>query len=819
MRRLYAILYTVLLPCLLFAQAGEGEPTGFSVSGTLLGEGEPVAFANVLLMSASDSSLVEAELSGDDGSFSVTADSGRYFVQVVMLGYDDWQSEALTLSQNLSLGNVQLRAFAKTLATAVVTSKKPFLEQQAGKMIVNVEGSVTGQTGSATQLLRKVPGVVVQQGRVTLAGAAGVTILIDGKPTRYMDVESLLRDLPASDIERVEVVTQPGASYDAEGAGGIVNIILKKNVRLGTNGSVRLGAGRGTYDKLNASLQLSHRDGPLNAYGTAAYRRGSGFERLILDREINGARILQDNLEPYLPNTASLRGGVDYDLGEQHTVGLSGRFATTTDNATGTNTTQAFGGIGFGDAMSAETPLYSLATDNVNDQDRHNYSADAYYRFAIDTAGRQLDVDVSYGAFDRDGELSTVTRVLSGDFTAGIDDIRSQETGATRVAALKADYKHPLTAVLQTTGLQDLTAALNTGALYSTAAIDADLRAQRRPMGTELAFANAPGLTNRFLYDERIAAAYASLDARLGDVSLNAGLRYEHTFLEGENVTSDSSFRRDYGGVFPSFGVSLPLKGSLGASGAYSYRIDRPNYRSLNPFVRFLDPLTVQRGNTGLQPSYVHNAQASLTYDGQPFFRLAYTRTTDAISLVTEQDPLTGVTEGYNANLDTYTSYGGHLFAPLSFIPKTDGYFGGMAYYNEYASDFLGGDFSQGSWAFTGFANATVELPLKLEAELNFWLQSGGQEGILQSGTVYGSSIGLERELLNERLSVGISYEDGLFDPWDGKIRYQDQRFNVINTWETDIVVLNVTYRFGNRYLKSKAQRERAAQGVLDRAE
>ena len=128
MRRLYAVLYAVLLPCLLFAQAGEGEPTGFSVSGTLLGEGEPVAFANVLLMSASDSSLVKAELSGDDGSFSITADSGRYFVQVVMLGYDDFQGAAFTLSQNLSLGNVQLQAFAKTLATAGVTSKKPFLE-------------------------------------------------------------------------------------------------------------------------------------------------------------------------------------------------------------------------------------------------------------------------------------------------------------------------------------------------------------------------------------------------------------------------------------------------------------------------------------------------------------------------------------------------------------------------------------------------------------------------------------------------------------------------------------------------------------------
>ena len=273
--RLAPLLGLLLAASTLLAQAPPD--TTYAVSGRLAADDSPapVAFANVLLVGAEDSVLAKADLSGDDGAFALAAAPGRYTLRVAMLGYDDYATEAFALDGgDVDLGTLTLAAFANTLETAVVTARKPFLEQQAGKMVVNVEGAVTGQTGSATQLLRKVPGVVVQQGRVTLAGAAGVTILIDGKPTRYMDVESLLRDLPASDIARVEVVTQPGAQYEAEG-GGVIDIILKKNVRLGTNGSVRLGAGRGTYDKLNASLQLSHRDGPLNAYGTAAYRRGS----------------------------------------------------------------------------------------------------------------------------------------------------------------------------------------------------------------------------------------------------------------------------------------------------------------------------------------------------------------------------------------------------------------------------------------------------------------------------------------------------------------------------------------------------------------
>ena len=360
---------------------------------------------------------------------------------------------------------------------------------------------------------------------------------------------------------------------------------------------------------------------------------------------------------------------------------------------------------------------------------------------------------------------------------------------------------------------------LRTGAKFTRAEVDADLRAESRPMGSELDFANAEGLTNRFLYGEDIAAGYLSADAEWGGVSINAGLRYEHTFVDGENVTADSAFTRDYGSLFPSFGVSLPLGASLGASAAYSYRINRPSYSRLNPFVRFMDPLTVQRGNTALQPEYTHNGQLSLTYDGQPFFRLAYSRTTDAINLITKQDAETGVTEGFSDNLDTYTRYGGHLFAPLSFLPRTDGYFGGMAYYQEFASELFGGDFEQGSWNFTGFANATVELPLALKLELNYWIQSGGQEGILQSGTVYGSSVGLQRKFADDQVVVGVSYEDGLFDPWDGQIRFADQHFDIVNSWETDIVMLNVTYKFGNRYLKAKERRESAARDVLDRVD
>ncbi len=802
----------LLLPLLLFAFCASAQTlTARFVDPA---SGAPVEFVNVLLMNAADSVFAKADLSDLDGRITITADSGRYYLEATMIGYGDYTSETFDLSADKDLGDVVFEASAKTLATATVTYKKPFLEQEAGKMIVNVENSITGQTGSAIQLMQKVPGLIVRQGNVSMAGSSGVTILIDGKPTRYMDVNSLLKDLPASDISKIEVISQPGASFDAQGNGGVINIVLKKNVRLGTNGTATLGLGRGTYDKFNSNVQLSHRDGPLNAYGSVGYRRGSGFDQLQLDREVGGARIVQDNIEPSFPNTASIRGGVDYDLTERHAVGLSGSYRHTRDDATGVNRSLGYRGIGLDDPISAGEPLFDLRTANRNDQRRINMGADAYYRFKIDTSGRKLEADFSYGSFDRNGLLSTLPQIISGDFGSPIDDIRNTEKGFTRVMAGQGDYTQPISL----TGA-DRSLSLKTGVKYSYADVDADLLAERRPMASEREYVNAPGLTNRFLYREGIAAGYVSADAKFGEVTLNAGLRYERTLVDGENVTTDSSFTRDYDGFFPSFGVSLPVKGKIGANLAYSYRLDRPNYTSLNPFVRFMDPLTVQRGNTMLRPEYSHNAQFGLTYEGQPFFRLAYSRTTDVISLVTEQNPVTKITEGYNRNLDTYTRYGGHLFAPLSFIPKTDGYFGGMVYYNLYESEFLGGQFDQGSWNFTGFANATVELPLKLKAELNFWIQTGGQEGILQNGTIYGSSIGVERKLMDDQLTLGVSWDNPVFNPYDGRIRYQDQRMNIVNTWETNIVMLNVTYKFGNRHLKGRERRESAGGEVMRRAE
>jgi len=769
-----------------------------TITGTLQDDlGDPQGFANVMLLNPTDSSLVAVELSEDDGRFSMQADSGTYLLQVSMLGLADYWEGPFELMGDKTLGRITMEPDANILDAVEVKAKKPFLEQEAGKMIVNVEASLTGQNGSTMDLLKKVPGMLVVRDQISLAGQQNVRILIDGKPTKYMDINTLLKEMPATDIEKIEVISQPGAAFDAEGAGGVINIILKKNVLLGTNGSVRAGIGYGWAEKMNGGLRLNHRSGPINMYGSLSGRHSRGFERMLLDRQVGDLRYLQNNFQPYQPNSGSFRGGVDYDLTETQTIGVSGRYARGNNNPTDNNTTRVLDGD--------ENELFGIDTEIPSQRVWQNFAAQTYYSNKLDTMGQKLEIDLSiagYGNETTDDILSTV----SGGIPS-FGDRRNDKPGKNFVAATQLDYKKPLNKNIQ----------IETGVKYSYAEVDNTLNAFLRSEAGN-PWEVDEGNTNQFIFEENIFAGYLSGSYKKEKFSLNAGVRYERTLSEGYNVTIDSLNKQNYGSFFPSLGISAPITSSLSWNGSYSYRINRPRYKSLNPFVYFLDPLTYERGNPFLQPEYIHTGKVGLTYDGQPFFSLEYQHTNGAIQLVTTQDDETGETTAFDRNFDEMKRYGGSLFFPLSFIPKTDGFGGVMAYYNEYSTDYLDAQFNQGKWNVVAFLNAQIELPWEMKGEVNVWWVSGGQEGLIQYDAMYGSSIGIQRKFLNEQLVIGLEWDDPVFKYWNGNLNYQNMNIDIESQWDTRDVNLNITYKFGNRYMKNRNNRKRASEDLEQRA-
>jgi len=765
--------------------------TQHTVSGQLLDENQqPAGFVNVLLLNAKDSSMVKATVSEPDGSYTMKElESGQYLLQTVILGYEDHWSEPFHLEADYFMPDIPLQTAATELATVEVTADKPLLEQRAGKMVVNVENYITGTNGRAIDLLRKAPGLIVVNGQISMAGQEGVAIYINGKPTQYLDMASLLRDLPGDNIKRIEIISQPGARYDAEGNGSIVNIVLKKNVKLGTNGSASLGVGRGQLWKYRAGASLNYRDDKLNWSNQLSFNHQTHYEEMVLDRKVGDQRFVQLSQQPYLPYTGSLRSSLDYQLSERHSAGASINLLGSLNNSTDEN---------FTSIRTPEVPTEELYTANELDRESGYVSTDAYYLFEIDTAGQQLSVDATFYRYQRRNDNLLSTLVNGAPAQSLYPSRRQQQPGNTQILALKADYEYPITN-------QQL---LSVGLKYSQAAINNDLQAQ---LLVENTWQNDPALSNHFIFNEHIYAAYASWQFQFGELEGQAGLRYEDNRAEGYSVTLDSTTRRGAGRLFPSMSFSLPVAGKIGAALAYSYRIQRPNYTNLNPFILYMDPYTYQKGNPFLKPELTHSTKLSLTYDGQPFFNLEYNRTNDVMQLITEQDDDTGIAFGLTDNLDLHERIGGSLFFPLSFLEGLSGYGGFMLYYNRFESELLDAQYEQARWNFTSFLQANYKINDWLSAEASGWYTGPGIRGIMTYDNLYGISFGLETKLMDGQATLSLSADDLFFRYWTGSIQHSNLDIDIISRWETQRLNLAFTYQFGNRHVKKSAGRRSSA--------
>ena len=785
---LFTILYFTCAPSQIFAQSTA------RVSGTLRTNNGPAEFANVLLLAAADSAVVKLELADADGTFTFSElDTGTYFVRTTGIGLPQTDHPAFPLStgQELQLPVYNLAATATDLATVEVTARKPFLEQKAGRLVVNVDQSITGQGGTVMDLLKKVPGVVVAGDRIAMAGKSGLTILIDGRPTKYLDINSLLRDMPADNIKSIEVISQPGAAYDAEGNGGVINIVLKKNSLLGTNGSVYVGGGYGERPKYRAGGELSHQSGALNLTGGASYNHSEWIEGLDLIRRFDDRVYDQTNNGYGTPNSYQLRLGADYDLSDNHRVGMNARYSFGQSPNFGENRTRVL-------ATEGGEPTESFVTFRERERDWNNLNLDGYYRIKLDTNGQELTFDGSLNTFTRD------TRITLRTTGADYPDRVNLEPSDARIFSAKVDYRLPLAEEFTFTA----------GAKASRAELDNELLARVEKSGN---FVVDDSLSTRFLYDEDISAAYAALAWERDDWSANLGLRYEHTNMEGYNVTIDSLNLRNFGQLFPSLSVSAPVAGPLGLSLAYSYRIERPSYYDLDPFISYLDPITYEKGNPFLQPELIHSGQLSLTYEKQPFLNLSYDHTTDILADVTQQDS-TGNAFQTTVNLDRFVRYGGSLFFPLDWVHKSvSGYGGAMLYYNDYSSEFLEGNLDQDQWSLTAFLQVDVKLPRDWKFQANGWYQGKGLDGIIRYQPMYGLDAGLQKDFWDDRLNVVLSAEGIVQQFFRGEIRYQEQNLDILSTWEAPVFSAKVTYKFGNRFLKPGERRNSASQEERDR--
>ncbi|AII52593.1 outer membrane beta-barrel family protein [Hymenobacter sp. APR13] len=757
---------------LLALTAASQQPTA-TVSGRVVdAKGQAVPFASVLLRQLADSVVVQATQASEAGRYQLAGvPVGRYRVVVSAVGYGSGRSAVVEVAgRAVAVPDVRLAAAALALKEVQVVGQKPLLEMTAGKLVVNVAGSLTAGT-TALEVLEKVPGLMVLNNRLSLAGQEGVLIEIDGRTTQYMDVVSVLKDFPSSTIERIEVLTQPGATHDAAGTAGIINIILKKNTTLGTNGTLTTNAAYGRFAKTGVLLDLNHRAGALNVFGTTSYNYRHTYEQLNTGRldTRTGIRYAQQSYQPRMAHVPTFRGGADYSLPHRQTLGVlvNGYLNRTQLNAQ--SSTEASNGV-------------NVLTANDTRRRTKSYAANLNYKVLLDTLGRELTADVDYSRYAA-GSLGLLTNLVRIGDTEQPQILRNDQQTRIGLTSAKVDYRQPLT----------VTTTLLLGAKLSRADIESQLDLT----------GGAADRADRFGYTESIRAGYVQAEGTQLGVTWQAGLRGEYTVAEGRAA---ASIRRRYGQLFPSVSLDKPLTKVLGANLAYSRRIGRPSYQDLNPNLVYLDPYTSQRGNPLLTPQFTGTYKLALTYQKQPFFVLGYSRTRDAISLVTATED--SAIYSTSANLDNLRSYNATLNLPLTYRKLLTGYAGVTVFYNEYLSSYLGSTYRAGRTAATFYGQANVQLPQNVKLEASGFYQTAGINGLINFRGFGALNLGLQKTMWQDRATLRLGLNDVLFSNRQrGTVRYQDLDVQFRSYGESRQARLSLSWKLGNQQLQAARKR------------
>ena len=309
---------SVLTFCFILILGISNSFAQYSISGKIVDQQkQPLAFANIVIKKIGNQQNIRGTISTDNGEYILeNVSEGKYIIEISMLGFETQKINEVEINSNKII-NIILKEESQLLNEIVVKSKRPVIKQTAEKLIVDLEKSEMINT-NLQDVIRKIPGVLVTNNGISIAGNKGVRILINGKTTAYMDVQTLLRDFPADNISKIEVIEQPGAEYEASGSGAIINIILKKNVRLGTYGNVNSWMGEDEGLEWGSGFSMASYKNKLNWQTSVNYSQSTWRDDLFLMRSVGSETYNQTTREPYDPDNLSIGGNLDYYLDDNH---------------------------------------------------------------------------------------------------------------------------------------------------------------------------------------------------------------------------------------------------------------------------------------------------------------------------------------------------------------------------------------------------------------------------------------------------------------------------------------------------------------------
>lgn len=797
--------------CCVLHVFAQQNPTGKITLKVTDPDGKPLPFTTIMLKAVKDSVLVKGELTTETGDcrFEKIKD-GHYFIQVSQVGYATQLVPAFRVDashRSIDVGTLKLTAAGKNLQAVNVTATKPYIESSPGKTVLNVENSVTAAGNTALDLLRRAPGVQVDNNEnVTLKGQS-VTVMIDGKLT-YLSGEqltNLLKTLPGESIANIEIITSPSAKYDAAGNGGIINIKTKKGKMTGVNGNISATLTQAKYGRYGISGNFNWRTEKFNLFGNfdqGIYPRmvTREYDRLINNNDGTTSALDQDVFQRNKFKNNYLKLGLDYFLTEKHTIGvLASGYKNGFSN-------QIYSQTYLGRPMKAADSILHSITTNNNKFD--NITLNLNYKGVLDTAGgREITFDADYAQFNNhrilrlnDSMYDTHTSLYRNN-----NHIQNFSNAQIIIKSLKTDISWPLNKNAKIEGGMKVSFVTT----RNNSQFDSLLNGK---------YTTVPGLSDEFTYQENIYAAYTSYKQQINKTGIQLGLRVENTSSLGRSYSTNTEVKRSYTDFFPNLSIEQVLNPKNKLTLVLSRRIERPSYSQLNPFMFYLDKYTYGKGNPYLKPQYSNIAEIGYTFKEKYIATLRYTRTTDMMEEFIYIDEKTNASVSTERNYDNTDIYSVLFTLPFQVTKWWENTNNIDISYNK----FRFADLNDQPYTLTNInyyinTTNTITLPKDMKLEVTGYYNSPFVYSIFRGYAQYNMNVGLQKQFWNKNATVKVSYNNILRnESYRGAAEYGNMRLGIFNTWQFRTFNLYFSYRFGSTTIK--AARERKANEELNRA-
>ncbi|MBL0355652.1 MAG: TonB-dependent receptor [Chitinophagaceae bacterium] len=762
---------------------------------------KPLQSVTVSLLNAKDSSLVKTDVTDNKGDFEInTSKEGSFLLSYSSVGYDQQYSETFEKKpgQQVAMKPVALLQVNGKLKEVTIVAKKPMIEVKADKTVFNVEASINAQGSNALELLQKSPGIQVDNNdNISMKGKTGVKVYIDGKMMQLdtKDLAAYLKSINSNDIEAIEMISNPSAKYDASGNAGVINIRLKKNKRIGTNGSVNAGFVQGVTPKGNGSINLNYRDKKVNVFGNAGtnigrYENELNLYRIQKDTLYDQKSVMQSN-----DKSMNVKAGADFFIDKKNTIGVMGttNYSDNEWNSKG-NTAISYNPTG--------TFIKKLQALNTVPGNRTNANFNLNYRYA-DTAGTEVNFDADYGLFRGKGR-SYQPNNYYGNSSNLLYSITNRNYTPTNIDiyTAKVDVEHKLGKGKLGYGAKaSIVRTTNTFDFFTDTAFDKPVQVKEK--------------SNRFRYDEKVYAAYVNYQQQLNAKwSLQTGLRTEWTKSEGlltrgdGIVQQDNNVKRSYVNLFPSAALTWNISQKHSLNLTYSRRIDRPTYQDLNPFENKLDELTYEKGNAFLRPQYTDNVELTHTFMGFLNTTVGYSHVSDYATQVT--DTTGNATFVQQQNLATQQILSFNIGSPTPIKQWWNGYANFWFNYQLFNGKIGENKVSEKIPMYGAYLQQSFTLGKDYTAEISGWLNGPGVWGGTWKTSAQGSvDIGLQKQFLQKRASIKLAATDIFHTaPWKATNDFGGLYIKGGGNWESQTFRLSFSLRFGSNQINSSRERK-----------